>query len=298
MSLYELFIEPWTLGDWMWRGVLTAVLVAVPCALLGTFLYLRRLSLLGDALSHVALPGVVVAYLLTGDAGTWSTLLGAALAGLVTVGLVELLQKRGGARGDAAIGIVFTALFAVGVILLSALVTDADLDLHCVLFGDVLGVANHSLWLLGTLTALDLGLLLLFYRPLQLSSFDPGMAAAVGIPVGLVHLGMMLMLSVTTVAAFEAVGAILVIATMITPAATAHLVAHRLHTMLAVAVVHGLLSAILGMYMSIWINCSSAGAMVSVGALLYAGTFTSVRLREGLRRRRQRAELLRQGGAL
>lgn len=292
MTLHELFIEPWLIGDWMWRGVLTASLVALPCAVLGCFLYLRRLSLMGDALAHVALPGVVGAYLLTGRSDAWTTLLGATASGLVTVGLVEAAQRR--TRSDAAIGIVFSALFALGVIMLSGWARDAHIDLQCVLFGDVLGVADRSIWLLGALTALVLALTVAFYRPLQLVSFDPGLARALGVPVGLVHGGMMVMLSLTTVASFEAVGAILVIAALITPAATAHLVARRLHTMLGVAALHGLSSAVLGMYASIWINCSTAGAMVSVGAALYALTFATLQAREALLRREAR---LRLGGA-
>lgn len=292
MTLHELFIEPWLIGDWMWRGVLTASLVALPCAVLGCFLYLRRMSLMGDALAHVALPGVVGAYLLTGRSDSWTTLLGATASGLVTVGLVEGAQRR--TRSDAAIGIVFSALFALGVIMLSGWARDAHIDLQCVLFGDVLGVADRSIWLLGALTALVLALTAVFYRPLQLVSFDPGLARALGVPVGLVHGGMMVMLSLTTVASFEAVGAILVIAALITPAATAHLVARRLHTMLGVAVLHGLSSAVLGMYASIWINCSTAGAMVSVGAALYALTFATLQAREALARREAR---LRLGGA-
>lgn len=292
MTLHELFIEPWLIGDWMWRGVLTASLVALPCAVLGCFLYLRRLSLMGDALAHVALPGVVGAYLLTGRSDSWTTLLGATASGLVTVGLVEAAQRR--TRSDAAIGIVFSALFALGVIMLSGWARDAHIDLQCVLFGDVLGVADRSIWLLGALTALVLALTVAFYRPLQLVSFDPGLARALGVPVGLVHGGMMVMLSLTTVASFEAVGAILVIAALITPAATAHLVARRLHTMLGVAALHGLSSAVLGMYASIWINCSTAGAMVSVGAALYALTFATLQAREALLRREAR---LRLGGA-
>jgi manganese/zinc/iron transport system permease protein len=292
VTLHELFIEPWLIGDWMWRGVLTASLVALPCAVLGCFLYLRRLSLMGDALAHVALPGVVGAYLLTGRSDAWTTLLGATASGLVTVGLVEAAQRR--TRSDAAIGIVFSALFALGVIMLSGWARDAHIDLQCVLFGDVLGVADRSIWLLGALTALVLALTVAFYRPLQLVSFDPGLARALGVPVGLVHGGMMVMLSLTTVASFEAVGAILVIAALITPAATAHLVARRLHTMLGVAALHGLSSAVLGMYASIWINCSTAGAMVSVGAALYALTFATLQAREALLRREAR---LRLGGA-
>ncbi|MEL6178389.1 MAG: metal ABC transporter permease [Myxococcota bacterium] len=279
--LYDLFIEPWTIGAWMWRGVLVSSLVAVSCAVLGTFLYLKRLSLIADAMAHVALPGIVAAYLLTGSQSTSTMLLGAMLAGLVTSGLITAVERYGHARTDAAIGIVFTSLFALGVILLSTLASDAHLDLNCVLYGNVLGVADHSIVLLAVVTTIILLLTALLFRPLQLATFDPALAASFGIPVGLIHAGLMGTLSVTTVASFEAVGAILVIAAIITPAATAHLIAQRLETMLLIAVAHGLLSAILGMYLSIWLECSSAGAMVTTGALLYALTlaFTQVRQR-------------------
>jgi manganese/zinc/iron transport system permease protein len=277
MSLWELFIEPWTIGDWMWRGMLTAALVAVPCAILGCFLYLRNMSLLSDALAHVALPGVVGAYLLTGRSDTLAVLIGATFAALVTTVLVQFIQRRSRTKSDAAIGIVFTALFALGIIMLSAFAGDAHLDLNCVLFGDVLGVADHSIWLLGIVTVLVITLVALFYRPLQLTAFDASMAAAVGIPVALIHGGLMAAISVTTVASLEAVGAVLVIAMIVTPAATAHLVTQRLHTMLGVAVAHALISGAMGMYLSIWINCSTAGAMVCTGMALYALAFARVR---------------------
>lgn len=270
MSLYGLFVEPWTEGAWMWRGVLTASLVAVSSALLGCFLYLRRMSLISDALAHVALPGLVTAYLLTGSTGSLAMFLGAVVAALATTGLIGGVQRFGRASGDAAIGIVFTALFAVGVILLSAFATDAHLDVACVLFGDVLGVADHSIVTLAALTVAIIAAVIVFFRPLQLSSFDPTLARALGLPTGLIHVGLMGALSVTTVASFEAVGAVLVVAAMITPAATAHLLTRRLQTMLLVAVGHGLISAVLGMYVSIWLDCSTAGAMVCVGALLFA----------------------------
>ena len=289
-SLYQWFIEPWTIGDWMWRGVLTASLVSVVCAVMGCFLYLRRMSLLSDALAHVTLPGIAAAYLITGQSETWSLLLGAALAGLTTTFLIEVVAKRSRTRSDAAIGIVFTALFAIGIIMVSTLATDAHIDLDCVLYGDVLGVADHSIWALGILAALSLLLVIVFYRPLQVTTFDPALAASFGIPVALVQGALMTMLSITTVAAFEAVGAILVIAALITPAATAHLLTRHLHTMLAVAVGHGLISAILGMYISIWINCSTAGAMVVTGAALYTAAFVWIRLQRALHRRRPKMQ--------
>ena len=286
MSPYELFIEPWTIGDWMWRGMLTASLVAVSCAVLGCFLYLRRMSLLSDALAHAALPGVAAAYLITGESETWSLLVGATIAGLVTTFLVGVVEKRSRTKSDAAIGIVFTSLFALGVIMVSALASDAHIDLDCVLYGDVLGVADHSIKALAVITVIVIALTIAFFKPLQLSTFDPALAASFGIPVAMIQVGLMSVLSVTTVAAFEAVGAVLVIAAIITPAATAHLVTRHLQSMIGIAVIHGLLSAILGMYVSIWINCSTAGAMVTVGALLFALTFSSTRLRRRWRRHR------------
>lgn len=272
-ALYELFIEPWTIGDWMWRGVLTASLVSVVCAVLGCFLYLRRLSLLSDALAHVALPGVAAAYLITGESETWSLLLGATLSGLVTVGLVEVIEKGSRTRGDAAIGIVFTALFALGVIMVSTLASDAHIDLDCVLYGDVLGVADHSIITLAILNVFVIAGVVAFYRPLQLSTFDPALAASFGVPVALIQGATLATLSVTTVAAFEAVGAVLVIAAIITPAATAHLLTRHLHTMILIAIAHGLTSALMGMYISIWINCSTSGAMVVTGFALYGAAF-------------------------
>lgn len=269
MSLYSLFIEPWTWGDWMWRGTLVASLVGVVCALLGCFLYLRRLALMSDALAHVALPGLVGAFLLTGSTGPAAMFLGALGSGLLTTGLVEGIRRAGHTRDDAAIGVVFTALFALGVILLTAFASDADLDASCVLFGDVLGVPTHAVWTLGGLTLAVIAAIVALWRPLQLATFDPDTARLLGVPVGALHLGLMGFVSITTVASFQAVGAILVVAALITPAATAHLLTRRLHAMLLVAAGHGALSALLGMYLSVWLNCSTAGAMVCVGALLY-----------------------------
>lgn len=272
--LYELFIEPWTLGAWMWRGTLTACLTAIPCGLLGVFLYLRRMSLMADALTHIALLGVVVAFLLSGSMEPLPMLLGAGVVGVLASVLIETLSKRKQVRSDAAIGIVFTACFALGVILLSLFVKDAHIDTQCVLFGDVLGVSNDSMILLGIVCPLVIVGVAVFYRWLGAVSFDQDFARQVGIPVVAVHYGLMIATSMTTVASFEAVGAILAIAMIVVPAATAHLLSDRLFGMLGWAVAHGILSSVLGMYISIWAEVSSAGAIVVVGGTFYLLAFT------------------------
>ncbi len=273
MSPHELFIEPWTIGAWMWRGTLAASLAAVPCAVLGVFLYLRRLSLIADALTHVALPGIVAVFLMTGSMEPLPMLLGAAAVGALASYAIENLASRDGVRSDAAIGIVFTALFAVGVILLSTSVQNAHIDTQCVLFGDVLGISDESLLLLGVVAPLVCLCVALGWRWLGLVSFDPGLAVNLGLPVAFVHYALMGGVSVATVASFEAIGAILAIAFIIVPAATAHILADRLHVMVGIAVAHALTSVLVGMYTAVWFDLSASGCIVCVGGALYAAAF-------------------------
>lgn len=271
--MFDALIEPWTWGAWMWRGTLAATLVAVPCAVLGVFLYLKRMSLLSDALAHVALPGIVAAFLISGSIEGPTMVAGAAVVGLFSSFLIEALSRRPNVRPDAAIGVVFTVLFAVGVILLSTMVRDAHLDTNCVLFGNVLAISDRTLWTLGVVSPAILGLVVVFWRWLAVTAFDGNLAVNLGIPVAVVHYGLMTGVSVTAVAGFEAVGAILVVALIIVPAATAHVLCDRLGTMVGVAVVHALLATVIGMYASVWLNCSSAGAIVVAGGVLYGMAF-------------------------
>lgn len=257
----------------MWRGMLTVHLVAIGCAVLGVFLYLRRMSLLADALAHVALPGIVAAFLISGSLEAPIMLGGAVAVGLLSAVSIEFLASRPNIRSDAAIGIVFTAFFAVGVILLSTVVRDAHIDTHCLLFGDLLGVSDRALGLVMTVVPLVLLLVVLFYRWLAVSSFDLRFAAAIGVPIAAVNYGLMTAVTVTAVAGFEAVGAILVIALIIVPAATAHLLADRLLTMIAWSVAHAVISCWVGMYVAIGVNTSAAGAIVVVGGILYLLAF-------------------------
>jgi manganese/zinc/iron transport system permease protein len=272
-ALYELFIAPWGSGAWMWRGMLASTLSAIMLAVLGVFLYLRRMSLLADALAHVALPGIVVAFLLSGSLDPTFMLLGAAATGLFASFAIEGLSGLPNIRSDAAIGIVFTALFALGVILVSTSVHDAHIDTQCVLFGNVLAISDRALWLLGVTAPAVLLVVAIFYRWLAVSSFDETLALSLGIPVGLVHYGLMTTTSIATVASFETVGAVLAIAMIVVPAATAHLLADRLPSMIGIAVLHGLISSVFGMYLSIWINASTGGAIVVVGGALYGVAF-------------------------
>jgi manganese/zinc/iron transport system permease protein len=253
--------------------MLAALLVAIPCAVLGVFLYLERMSLLSDALAHVALPGIVVAFLLSGSLEGPTMVAGAAAVGLLSSFLIKALARRPHVRPDAAIGIVFTVLFAGGVILLSTMVRDAHIDTQCVLFGNVLAISDRTLWTLAVVSPIVLGLVAVFWRWLAVTAFDSNLAVNIGVPVALVHYGLMTGVSVTTVAGFEAVGAILVIALIIVPAATAHVLCDRLHSMVGVAVLHAVLSTVVGMYASVWLNCSSAGAIVVAGGLFYGMAF-------------------------
>jgi manganese/zinc/iron transport system permease protein len=296
MDLHQLLIEPWLIGDWMWRGTLAAALSAIPCAVLGVFLYLRRLSLIADALTHVALPGIVAVFLLTGSMEPLPMLLGAAGVGALASYAIESLASRDGVRSDAAVGIVFTAFFAAGVILLSTSVQDAHIDTQCVLFGDVLGISDDSLVLLGLVAPSVCVAAALGWRWLSLVSFDPGLAVNLGVPVALVHYALMGAVSVTTVASFEAIGAILAVAFIVVPASTAHILADRLHSMVALAVAHALASVLGGMYAAVWFDLSASGAIVCVGGALYALAFlfaprhgvVSARLRRSARRRSSR----------
>ena len=272
-AMLEWIVGPWQWGDWMWRGMLTVHLVAIGCAVLGVFLYLRRMSLLADALAHVALPGIVAAFLISGSLDAPWMLAGAVGVGLLSAGSIEALASRPNIRSDAAIGIVFTAFFAAGVILLSTVVRDAHIDTHCLLFGDVLGVSDRAILLVVTVVPTVLALVAIFYRWLAVSSFDLRFAAAIGVPVVAVNYGLMTAVTVTAVAGFEAVGAILVIALIIVPAATAHLLSDRLVVMIAWSIGHAIISCWVGMYTAIALNTSAAGAIVCVGGMLYLLAF-------------------------
>jgi manganese/zinc/iron transport system permease protein len=265
--------------------ILTGSLVAASCALVGSFLVLRKMSLLGDAISHAVLPGIVLAFLATGSRASLPMLLGAGALGLLTVALVELFNRSRRLREDASIGVVFPALFSLGVILISRYAAQVDLDLDCVLYGEIAyapldtlvlfgrELGPRSLWVNGSILLVVLSFVGLFYKELKVSTFDAGLAAAIGFSPVMIHYLLMSAVSVTVVGAFESVGAILVVAMLVVPPAAAYLLTDRLSHMLALAVGLGVASAVGGYGLARWLDASIAGAMALVAGLLFLAAF-------------------------
>lgn len=261
--------------------LLTGIFAASSCALVGTFLVLRRMAMMSDAISHAILPGLVFAYFLADGPNLLFGVLGASLAGITTVVLVETLQRTGLVKSDAAIGIVFPALFALGTFVVSRYFADVHLDADAVLFGEIafapfdrliIGSTDYGsqpMIVLAGITLLNLALILLFYKELKISTFDPGLSAALGFSPIVLHYSLMTAVSVTTVGAFSAVGAILVVALMIVPAATAYLLTDRLAVMVALSVGSGIVSAVLGYYAAVALDVSISGMMTVMAGILF-----------------------------
>jgi manganese/zinc/iron transport system permease protein len=297
----------WTSAFWI---ILTGALVAGACGLVGCFLILRRMAMLGDAISHAVLPGIVLAFLLTHDKGSLVMVLGAAVFGVLAAFLVQTLS-RSGVQEDAGIGVVFTALFAIGVVLVSSQGSSIHLDLDHLLYGEIayapfdtlvvggVDLGARAAWTMGAIFLLDLLVIGLFYKEFKLCAFDAAMAAAVGIPVTLMHYGLMTLVSVTTVGAFESVGAILVVAMLIVPGATAYLLTDRLGVMLGLSVLIGTISSALGYWVAAQLDASIAGAITAVAGLLFLLAFlfspSHGVLARALARRRLRSQVAADG---
>lgn len=259
--------------------VVTGLLVVVPCALLGCLLLLRQLVMMGDAISHAALPGIVAAFFLTESLGPLVAVAGAAVVGMLTVGLVEAL--RGAVREDAAIGVVFTALFAAGVVLIARYGGNVHLDLAHVLYGEIsfapLNVVTvggtilgpRSFWTLGPVALLVVGFVAVLWKELKVATFDPALAAAVGLSPAVAHHLLMGVVSTTVVGAFDSVGAILVVAFLAAPAATAYLLTERLGVMMAVAVGAGAVATVFGHAVAARLDVSVSGAMAVAAGVLF-----------------------------
>ncbi|WP_175640700.1 metal ABC transporter permease [Metabacillus schmidteae] len=264
--------------------IITGSLVGVTCAMIGCFLVVRKMAMLADAISHTVLLGIVGGYLVSRSLDGPSLLIGAVVVGLLTALLVQVLSGKG-VQGDAAIGIVFTSLFAVGVILLSLFAGNIHLDVDHALMGEItfipwdtvqwngMDLGPKAVWLLSFVFIVNLLIIIFFYKEFKISSFDPEMAVAIGIPVLFIHYLQMGMLSITTVASFDSVGAILVVAMLIVPASTAYLLTDKLLNMLFISAGIGVISAISGYYMASFLNVSIAGAMATSTGILFALAF-------------------------
>ena len=260
---------------------LIAAVVAIACAIPGVFLVLRKMALISDAISHSILPGIVIGFFITEDLNSPLLILLAAVTGVITVVMVESIQKTGLVKEDTAIGLVFPALFSIGVILIAKNANDVHLDVDAVLLGELAfapfdrliiagtDVGPKSLWVMGTILTITVGMLFAFFKELKVSTFDAGLSAALGFSPVVLHYGLMTISSVTVVGAFEAVGAVLVVALMIAPAATAYLLTSDLKKMLVLSVIFGVFSAIAGYWMAHFLDASIAGSMTTVLGLVF-----------------------------
>lgn len=259
---------------------LVAALVAAACAIPGVFLVLRRSSLLSDAISHTVLFGIVIGFMLVRDIRSPLLILFAAAAGVLTVSLSELLLRTRRVREDAAIGLVFPALFSIAVIIITRDFGNVHLDTDAVLLGELafapfnraemLGLnLPKGVWVMGAILLINVALLVIFYKELKLATFDSALAAALGFSPALIHYGLMTSVSVTAVGAFDHVGSILVIALMIAPPAAAYLMTDRLSRMIVISVLIGVVSAISGYYVARALNVSVSGAMASATGVIF-----------------------------
>lgn len=268
-------IEPFDY-PFMRTALVAVMLVSLACATLGAYVVLRRLAFLGDALAHTAMPGLVVAYLLG-----WSLFGGALVAGIATALAIGWLARRGVLREDSAIGLVFTALFALGILLLST--TRSYRDLSHILFGNVLGVGGGDLVALGVVAAVVLVALVALHKELELASFDETHARVMGLDANRLRQALLVLLALAVVSGIQAVGVVLTSALLVTPAATASLVARTLPGLMAWGLAVAVVSGVAGLYVSYYASVSSGASIVlsatACFALVWAGRTLARRAR-------------------
>ena len=264
---------------------LIAAVVAVACALPGVFLVLRRMAMMSDAISHAILVGIVLAFFITKNLSSPLLIIAAAATGVLTVSLVELLNRTRLVHEDAAIGITFPALFSIGVILIARYAEDVHLDTDAVLLGELafapfnrLKLFGHDIgprafWAMAVILIINIVFIKFFYKELKLATFDAGLAATLGFSPGLLHYGLMTLVSITAVGAFDAVGSILVVALMIAPPATAYLLTDQLSRMIWLSGTIGVVSAISGYWVAHYLDASIAGSMAMMTGVFFCSAF-------------------------
>jgi manganese/iron transport system permease protein len=261
--MLEALIEPLQYG-FMQRSLIIAILVGPLCAVVGSYLMVQRLALLGDAIGHSVLPGLAIAFML----GT-NIFVGAFIAGVVSTMAIAWIRTRSPIKEDAAMGIVFSAFFALGITLITLIQKDNKIDLNHFLFGNILGVTIEEVRDTAIIAAIVLLVVFLLYKQLLFYTFDPLGAQAAGLPVNLLNFGLMVLIALTIVASMKAVGVILVLSLLITPGATAYLLVKRLHQVMILGAGIGIFSSISGMYLSYFFNLPSGPAIVLVASALF-----------------------------
>lgn len=264
---------------------IVAAVVAAACALPGSFLVLRKMAMMSDAISHAILPGIVIGFFLTNDLNSPLLVAAAAGTGVLTVFLVELLVSTRLVKEDAAIGLVFPVLFSIGVILIARYAGDIHLDMDAVLLGELAfapfdrltawgaDLGPRSLFVMGGVGVLNAFFIAAFYKELKVATFDAGLAAALGFAPAMIHYGLMTLVSITAVAAFDAVGSILVVALMIGPPSAAYLLTDRLERMILLSVALGVIAAVGGFWTAHLLDASIAGAMAGMVGVVFALTY-------------------------
>jgi manganese/iron transport system permease protein len=255
----------------MQRGMFAAILVGIVCAVVGTYVVLRGMAFFGDALAHTILPGIALGYLITGGAREslfwWA--LGTAIVAALAIGAIS---KNSEIKEDTAIGIIFAGMFALGIALIST-VRSYAVDLSHFLFGDVLSVSAQSVWLILIFGGLVLLVILAFYKEFLTLSFDPVLAATLRLPVGLLNNLLLGLIAVTVAVSLQTVGVALMVAMLVTPAATAYLLTQRLPRMMGLAAIFASLSGIIGLYLSYYLSIASGAAIVLTATLFFVVAF-------------------------
>nr|WP_241423234.1 metal ABC transporter permease [Candidatus Contubernalis alkalaceticus] len=267
MDSLHFFIDSLMNYSYLQNAMAGGIMVGTICGFIGCFIILRGMALMGDAISHAVLPGVAAAYIFG-----FSIFIGAVITGVLTSIAIGYITQNSKLKDDTAIGLMFTSAFALGVILIT-LQRGTGVDLWHILFGNVLAVSREDLMLILIIGLLVVGCIFLFYKQILLSTFDPIMARAVGVPTNIIHYLMMLLLSLVTVASLKTVGIVLVVAMFIAPGATAYLLTERLPSMLALSAVFGIVSAVTGVYLSFIFDVATGASIVMVASLLFALSF-------------------------
>ena len=260
------FLEAIMHYEFLQKALLTSVMVGIICGVIGCFIILRGMALMGDAISHAVLPGVAISYMLG-----INFFFGAVFSGVLTAIAIGFVSQNSRIKHDTSIGIMFTAAFAAGIIVITML--KSSTDLYHILFGNVLAVRASDMWItLGTGVVVLIAVYL-FYKELLVTSFDETMGAAYGLPVRLIHYFLMTLLTMVTVASLQTVGIVLVVAMLITPAATAYLLTDRLSIMIFISAGLGVVSAVVGLYFSFTYNLASGATIVMAATALFILTF-------------------------
>lgn len=260
------FIEGLIEYDFLQKALLTSIMVGIVCGVIGCFIILRGMALMGDAISHAVLPGVAISYALG-----INFFFGAVFTGVLTAIGIGFVSQHSRIKQDTSIGIMFTAAFALGVILITVL--ESSTDLYHILFGNVLAVRPSDVWITLAIGLIVLLSVYVFYKELLVTSFDPTMAEVYGLPVRLIHYFLMTLLTMVTVASLQTVGIVLVVAMLITPAATAYLLTDRLSVMIFLSAGIGAAAAVIGLYFSFTYNLASGATIVLAATVIFFAAF-------------------------